>query len=81
MKANLIVSINEVTIRGYSLIEDEGINNLVAGSASMGYPGITMTYEDDEENPGKHMIVIAAPDQTSIFKFLDLAEIAVNILT
>ena len=81
MKCNLITQINEVTIRNYSLIEDEGLNALVAGSAGMGNPGLTLFYEDDEENLGQHMIVITAPDMDGILKFLDFAEVPVRILT
>ena len=81
MKANLITHINEVTMRDYTIIEEEGLNTLVRGSAAMGNPGLTLSYKDDEENPGKHMIVIAAPDLAGIFKFMDQAEIAVYILT
>lgn len=81
MKCKLIVQINKVVIRDYSLLEDEGFCSLVEGSAQMGNPGITLKYEDDEENLGCHMIVIAAPDLPSILKFLDFAEIEVQILT
>ena len=81
MKANLITQLNQVTIRDYSLLEDEGICSIVTGSADMGNSGITMTYEDDEENPGKHMIIVTAPDLTGILTFLDQAEIGVKILT
>lgn len=81
MKANLITQLNQVTIRDYSLLEDEGICSLVAGSMGLGNSRIIMIYEDDEENPGRHMIVIAAPDHEAILKFLDFAEIPVRILT
>jgi len=81
MKANLIVQTNEVTIRDYTLIEDEGFGNLVSGSEAISIAGIKMEYEDDEDNPGKNMIVITAPDLPSIFKFLDFAGIPVHILT
>jgi hypothetical protein len=76
MRCNLIVQINEVTIRDYTLIEDEGIGNLVAGL----YPELKMSYEDDEETPGRHMIVITGPDLKSILKFLDFSEIPVKII-
>lgn len=76
MKCNLIVQINEVTIKDYTLIEDEGIIHLVER-----YPALKMTYEDDEEVPGRYVIVLAAPDLESLFEFLDFAEIPVKILT
>ena len=76
MKCNLIVDTNELTVRDYTIIEDEGIGNLLAL-----YPHISMTYEDDEKSPGGNMIVITAPDLKSIFKFLDFAEIQVKIIT
>lgn len=81
MKANLITQLNQVTIRDYSLLEDEGICSLVAGSTGMGNPGIIMTYEDDEENPGKHIIIVTAPSLGGILEFLDQTDIPVKILT
>ena len=81
MKCKLIVQINEVIIRDYSLIEDEGLNSLVSGSKGMGNPGLTLTYEDEEETPGRYVIVIKALNLTSLLEFLDFAEIQVKILT
>ena len=68
MKCKLIVQINEVVIRDYTLIEDEGIGNLVDDAEGMGNPGLVRSYEDDEENLGKYIIVIAAPDLESILR-------------
>lgn len=76
MKCNLILQINEVTIRNYTIIEDEGIGNLVTH-----YPELKMSYEDDEEMPGMHVIVISAPDPKPLLKFLDFSELSVRILT
>lgn len=76
MKCNLIVQTKEVTIRDYSIVEDEGIGNLAAG-----HPELNMSYEDDEKTPGKNVIVITAPDLNSILKFLDFAELPVKIIT
>lgn len=75
------MQINEVAIRDYTLLEDEGLNSLVAGSEQLGNPGLSLKYEEDEENPGRHMIIIAALDLPSILKFLDFAELPVKILT
>lgn len=80
MKCNLIVQTNELTVRDYTIVEDEGMGNLLAGAAGMGNPGLVLSYEGDEENPGKNMIIIAAQDLPSILKFLDFAELPVRIL-
>ncbi|HET6255884.1 MAG TPA: hypothetical protein VFE32_17535 [Puia sp.] len=80
MKANYVTQTNEVTIRDYSLLEDEGVGNLVEAAEGMGWIGVTSEYEDDELSPGKHMIVITAVDQLSLFRFLEHAEIPVYII-
>jgi hypothetical protein len=84
MKAKLITQSNELVVRNYSLIEDEGLAAVVAGSDGMGNPGITMAYEDDEGNEGnegKDMIVITATSLPSILKFVDFIGVEVKILT
>lgn len=78
MKANLIISICEVVIRDYSLIEDTGIISHVGTDIT---PNTTFEYEDDEENPGKHMIVIKGKSLEDVLKFLDFTEILVKIVT
>ena len=77
MKANLIVSNNELTIQDYSLLEDEGIGNLMGTDVT---PNVSRTYEDDQENPGKHMIVIKGKTLEDLFKFLDFTDILVKIV-
>lgn len=80
MTSKLIVQINEVLIRDYSLIEDEGLNALVAGADNLGITGLALSYEDDEEeNEGKSTIIIAAPDLPSILKFLHFIDLPVEI--
>ena len=76
MRCNLIIQINEVTIRDYTVIEDEGIGGLLTN-----YPEITLRYEDDDKTPGRTMMVLAAPDLSCLFQFLDFSEIPVRILT
>lgn len=76
MLANLILQLNEVTIRDYSLIEDEGLQTLVSAREHL-----SITYEDDEESPGRHIIVIKAPDLKSLLSFLDFTGLPVKILT
>lgn len=76
MLANLILQLNEVTIRDYSLIEDEGLQALVSSRE-----GLSITYEDDEERPGQHIIVIKAPDLKRLFSFLDFIGLPVKIIT
>lgn len=78
MKANLIVSILEVTIREYSLIEDEGLGNLMGSDST---PNVSLAYEDDEEKPSKHVIVITGKTLEDLFRFLDFTEIPVKIIT
>lgn len=75
MRCNLIVEINELTVRDYTLVEDEGLSGLVPGS-----PGVSRSYEDDEESPGKNMMVIKGIDLNAILKFLSFAEIPVRII-
>jgi hypothetical protein len=77
MKANLIVSINELTIKDYSLLEDEGLGNLMGSDVT---PNVSMAYEDDRESPGKHMIVIKGKSLEDLFKFLDFTDIVVKIV-
>lgn len=80
MRANLIVSINEITIRDYTIIEDEGLGELAAAT-HLGWSGITLTYERDEESPKKNMILITGPDLPTLFKFLDFIELPVKIIS
>lgn len=70
MKCNLIPQTNEITIRQYTLIEDEGITSLVSSR-----PMLSMKYEDDEENPGRHMIVIAGSSLQALMGFLSFVEL------
>lgn len=75
MKSNLIMELNEITVRDYSLIEDEGLISLVAG-----HPGLSLSYEDDEEKPNRHVIVIKGPTLDSLFKFLHATDLPVCII-
>jgi hypothetical protein len=76
MKANLLIQINEITVRDYTLIEDEGI-----GASLSNYPNLSSVYEDDGERPGKHMIVIRGKTLEDLFKYLDFVELPVWIMT
>lgn len=75
MKCNLIVEINEITIRDYTLIEDEGLISIVGSR-----PDLSFSYEDDEEKPDKHILVIKGNSLQALFSFLSFAEIAVNVI-
>lgn len=75
MKCNLFVEINEITIRHYSLIEDEGLISLV-GCRS----GLSFLYEDDEEEPGRQVLVIKGDSIAALFEFLSFTELAVKII-
>ena len=76
MRCNLIVELNEVTIRDYSLIEDSGI---LAHIDFMS--GISFEYEDDEEQPGKHVIVIKGKSLEAILRWLAFVELQVKIIS
>lgn len=78
MKCNLIVSTNEVTIRDYTLIEDSGILAHININFS---PGISFGYEDDEERPGKQMIVIKGGNLEALLKWLAFVELRVKVVT
>lgn len=75
MKCNLIVSINEVTVRDYTLIEDEGLQALASSRA-----GVSLTYEEDEEKANKHVIVIKAITFDLLLQFLSFIELPVNVI-
>lgn len=75
MRCNLIVEALEITIRHYSLIEDEGLISLV-GSRS----GLSFLYEDDEEEPGRHVLVIKGNSFGALLEFLSFTELIVKII-
>ncbi len=75
MKANLIIELNQITVRGYSLIEEEGLIALLSAHKSL-----TFTYEDNEEGKGQ-VFVIDAPSLHFIFNFLHASELPVTIIT
>lgn len=78
MKCNLVVKTNEITIRDYSLIEDEGLIHLASSQ-----PGVKMEYEIDEEKPADrvvHMIVIKGETIEHLFKFIAFVDIAVFVI-
>jgi hypothetical protein len=77
MKANLIVKTCEVTIRDYSLLEDEGIGNIVNGNQEW---GLSHTYEEDPESSTGHAIVIRGQSLERILDFLDFSEIRVMVI-
>jgi hypothetical protein len=75
MKCNLIIEINELTVRDYTIIEDQGLIDIASESK-----GISFSYEEDEECPGKHVLVIKGNDLKAILKFLSFVEIHVKII-
>lgn len=75
MKCNLIIETNEITIRDYSLIEDEGLISIIGSR-----PALSFSYEDDEEQPGKHVLIVKAAAIKSLFEFVAFIEVAVNII-
>lgn len=78
MKCNLIIQTNEVTIRDYTLIEDSGIMSHVGVDI---LPGISSSYEEDEENSENQMIVIKGETLETLFKWLDFLALPVRIMT
>lgn len=77
MRCNLIAAINEVTIRDYTLIEDAGLRDHCGVDF---LPGISFEYEEDEEEPGKHMIVVRGQTLEALFKWLSFVELQVKII-
>jgi len=76
MRCNLIVELNEVTIRDYTLIEDSGI---VAHIDFL--PGISFQYEDDKEKPGTRIIVVKGESLKAILHWLSFVELQVKIIS
>lgn len=77
MRCSLIVSINEVVVRDYTLIEDAGLRDHVGVDF---LPGISFEYEVDEEKPGKKMIIIKGTSLDTLLKWLSFVELAVTII-
>lgn len=75
MKCNLIVELNELTVRDYTIVEDEGIIGLLGNR-----PEISFSYEDDEEIDGKHVLVLKAAKLKDMLRFLSFSEIRVKII-
>lgn len=75
MRCNLILKTNEVTVRDYTLIEDEGLISLVSSRI-----GLSFKYEDDEDKVGGHMIVIKGNTLDALFEFLSFTELVVRII-
>lgn len=75
MRCNLIVETNEIAVRDYSIAEDEGLIVLVSR-----WPYLSFSYEDDEENRGKHIFIIKGRRLESVLDFLSFSEIPVKII-
>lgn len=75
MKCTLVIPSNELTIRDYTIIEDEGIGAVLAS-----YPEIKRAYKNDEEFVGNKMMVITSLDLQPILKFLSRTELPVRII-
>lgn len=76
MRCNLIIEINEITVRDYTIVEEEGLIDLTGNR-----PDISFEYEDDEEKPGKHILVIKGKTLKALFSYADFAEIPVKIIS
>lgn len=72
MKANLIIEINEITLRDYSLIEEEGILSVLHA-----YPDIRFVYEEDDDD---RVFVLKASVLAPLLKFLSFTAIPVTII-
>lgn len=75
MNCNLVVESKEITIRGYTLVEDEGLIALIGSR-----PELTFEYEGDQESPGRHMLVVKGDRLESLLNFLSFSEILVKII-
>jgi hypothetical protein len=75
MKANLKVATNEVVISDYTLIEDEGLLQLVSSRTVFTY-----AYEDNEERPGQHVFVIRGQRLMDLLEFLSFIELPVQVI-
>jgi hypothetical protein len=75
MKANLKVATNEVVISDYTLIEDEGLLQLVSSRTVFTY-----AYQDNEERPGKHLFVIRGQRLMDLLEFLSFIELPVQVI-
>jgi len=75
MKANLIVEINEITIRHYSIIEEEGLLTHVKL-----HPELSFEYEEDEEEPDKHVLIVKGKSLDDLLTFLSSTELLVKII-
>jgi len=75
MRSNLIVELNEITIRDYTLIEDEGLVSLVSSR-----PELSLEYEEDEEKSNRHVIVIKGKSLDALLTFLSFIELPVKII-
>lgn len=74
MNCNLIVEINEITVRNYSLIEEEGLISHIGSR-----PGISFEYEKDEETAGR-VLVIKGESLDALLEFLSFTELKVKII-
>jgi hypothetical protein len=75
MKCNLIIELNELTVRDYSIIEEEGI------LASMNnYAQLSFSYEEDEESASKYVLIIKGPVLTPLLSFISFIELPVIII-
>lgn len=73
MKANLIIEINELALRGLTLIEEEGIMNVLSQRKTLSF-----SYEEEEE--GK-LLIIKSFALNPLLEFLSFTEIVVKIIT
>lgn len=75
MKCHLIVKLLEITVRGYSHVEEEGILSLLKV-----YPKLSPTYEADEEDRPWLVLVIKAKNVEELLEFLHFTDIPVQII-
>ena len=81
MKAKLNTKTFEIVIDDYSIVEDEGLCRLVDAGENLGYPELSLRYDDKEDAPGKYTIVIDSKSLPSLLKFLSFSEIRVKIIS
>ena len=76
MKCNLIVEINELTVRDYTIVEEEGILSLLAAEW---FADLSFSYEGEDEP--EWVLVIKAQDLGSLLRFLSFFSAGITLAT
>jgi len=79
MNANLLLELNEITIRNYSYVEEKGIIQILISTFP---PKLTFEFEEDEdgENNGQQVLVLKGNSLQALLSFLANSKIPVTII-